>query len=200
MSASDPKQTSLVLLPPGAGGFPPIGLDADQVPYGPNVVGRLAFVVADLHGPHLPAQTEAFVTNRKLADIIKNQKPLVLAGHATVQEACRCMWERRVGSVLVVGDQHRLTGIFTGRDAVGSLAEGKDGGATILAHEVTLDLVTIALDRRAIDALRKMSDCGFRHLPVVASGSIWGAVSRGDFKGMEIDRLDEDNDLWECVC
>ena len=139
------------------------------------------------------------MTNRRLADIIKNQEPLVLAEHATVQEACRCMWERRVGSVLVVGDQQRLTGIFTGRDAVRALAEGKDGGATILAHAMTLDPVTIAPDSRAIDALRKMSDCGFRHLPVVASGSIWSVVSRGDFKGVEIDRLDEDNDLWECV-
>ena len=35
------------------------------------------------------------------------------------------MWERRSGSVLVVDEQQRLTGIFTGRDAVRALAEGK---------------------------------------------------------------------------
>jgi len=44
-----------------------------------------------------------------------------------------------------------------------------------------------------------MSDRGFRHLPVVEEGKLVGVVSRGDFKGMEIDRLDEEDHLWECV-
>ena len=35
-----------------------------------------------------------------------------------MQEACRCTWERCTGSIRVVSDQQRLTGIFTGRDAV----------------------------------------------------------------------------------
>ena len=58
------------------------------------------------------------MTNRKLAYIVKDQKPLVLTAHETVQHACRCMRERRAGSVLVIDDQQRLSGIFTGRDAV----------------------------------------------------------------------------------
>jgi CBS domain-containing protein len=45
------------------------------------------------------------MTNRKLAYIVKDQKPLVLAAHETVQHACRCMRERRAGSVLVIDDQ-----------------------------------------------------------------------------------------------
>lgn len=109
------------------------------------------------------------------------------------------MWERRVGSVLVVDAQERLIGIFTGRDAVRTLAEGKDARQTILAHAMTSDPVTIAPHCHAIDALRQMSNRGFRHLPVVECGKIWGVVSRGDFKGMEIDRLDEDNHLSECI-
>ena len=58
------------------------------------------------------------MTNRKLADIVKDQNPLLLAEHETVQQACCRIWERRSGSVLVVDEQQRLTGIFTGRDAV----------------------------------------------------------------------------------
>ena len=64
--------------------------------------------------------------NRKLADIVKGQKLVALAERETVQEACRYMWARRTGSVLVLDDQQRLTGIFTGRDAVRTLAEGKN--------------------------------------------------------------------------
>jgi hypothetical protein len=44
-----------------------------------------------------------------------------------------------------------------------------------------------------------MYDGGFRHLPVVENGAIWGVVSRGDFKGIEIDRLDEETHLYECL-
>jgi predicted transcriptional regulator len=44
-----------------------------------------------------------------------------------------------------------------------------------------------------------MSDRGFRHLPVVEDGKILGVVSRGDFKGMEIDSLEEYDHLWECL-
>jgi CBS domain-containing protein len=40
---------------------------------------------------------------------------------------------RGAGSVLVIDDQQRLSGIFTGRDAVCTLAEGKDAAVTSLA-------------------------------------------------------------------
>ena len=139
------------------------------------------------------------MTNRKLAYIVKDQKPLVLAAHETVQHACRCMRECRAGSVLVIDDQQRLSGIFTGRDAVRTLAEGKDAAVTTLAQAMTPNPVTITPDSRAIDALRTMSNGGFRHLPVVENERIWGIVSRGDFKGMEIDQLDEEDHLWECI-
>ena len=139
------------------------------------------------------------MTNRTIADIVKEQQPLVLTANETVQKACRCMWERRTGSVLVVDDQQSLSGIFTGRDAVRMLAEGKDAAATTLVQTMTPNPTTIAPGSRAIDALRAMSDGGFRHLPVVENGRIRGILSRGDFKGMEIDRLDDETHLWECL-
>lgn len=139
------------------------------------------------------------MTNRKLADIVKDQNPVVLEAQATVQDACRCIWERRVGSVLVVDGQQRLIGIFTGRDAVRALAEGKNAKATPLSEAMTPNPVTAPPEAHAIDALRTMSNRGFRHLPIVEAGRILGVVSRGDFKGMEIDRLDDEDHLWECI-
>jgi CBS domain-containing protein len=109
------------------------------------------------------------------------------------------MKERRAGSVLVVDEQQRLSGIFTGRDAVRALAEGKDAAATILALVMTPKPTTITPDSLAIEALRKMNDGGFRHLPVVEGGTIWGVVSRGDFKGIEIDQLEHEEHLWQCI-
>ncbi len=139
------------------------------------------------------------MTNRSLAYIVKDQKPLVLHTHDSVKDACLRMCERRAGSVLVVDGQQRLCGIFTGRDAVRLLSEGKSPAAATLADAMTPNPVTIAPEGRAIDALRAMCDGGFRHVPVVEGAKIWGVVSRGDFKGMEIDRLDEEEHLWECI-
>ena len=139
------------------------------------------------------------MTNRKLAEILKDQTLLALGEQASVQEACKHMWESHKGSVLVIDQDNRLLGIFTGRDAVRTLAEGKNAEATRLAQAMTRNPVTVAPTTRAIDALREMSDCGIRHLPVVDNDKIVGVVSRGDFKGMEIDRLDEDDHLAECL-
>lgn len=138
--------------------------------------------------------------NRVIADIIAGQMLLVLAGGTTVRQACEAMWKRKSGSVLVVDKKDRLSGIFTGRDAVRVLGRAKYPAGMQLAKAMTPRPVTIKPERLAIDALRAMSDGGFRHLPVVSEdGAILGAVSRSDFTGCEIDRLDEEEHLHECI-
>lgn len=136
--------------------------------------------------------------NRRLRYILKDQNPLLMQGSESVQKACEVMREKHVGSVLVVDEHERLHGIFTGRDAVRLLAEGK-GGATTLAHAMTPHPVTISPEQKAIDALRAMSDGGFRHVPVIEHDRIVGVVSRADFKGEEIDRLDQEEALAERI-
>jgi hypothetical protein len=44
-----------------------------------------------------------------------------------------------------------------------------------------------------------MQDAGFRHLPVVAGGKVVGVISRGDFRGLEQARLDDETGLWERI-
>lgn len=139
------------------------------------------------------------MTNRCLGYIVKDQEPLIQPPGGTVQDACRAMWKRRVGAVLVA-QNGRLMGIFTGRDAVRTLAEGRDPAHTFLVDVMTSNPDTIAPELTAIDALRAMSDGGYRHLPVVDAGKVVGIVSRGDFKGLELDRLEEEECLWERIC
>jgi CBS domain-containing protein len=138
------------------------------------------------------------MTNRRIAFIVKSQDPLVLSPEDTLAHACQRMCERRVGAVLVAGPDRRIEGIFTGRDAVRALAEGRSAQTT-LASVMTRNPDTIAPQRTAIDALRAMSDGGYRHLPVVEGATIVGIVSRGDFQGLELDRLEEETALWERI-
>ena len=123
------------------------------------------------------------MTNRKLAYIVKDQKPLVLAETETVGAACRLMCERGAGSVLVVGKGHQLSGIFTGRDAVRLIAKVKEPAGAKLAKAMTSGPVTVTPECSAIEALKKMAAGGFRHIPVTEDDRILGVVSKGDFKG-----------------
>ena len=136
---------------------------------------------------------------RQMYEIVRNQNPLMLRPAATVKHACQCMRERRVGAVLVTDAENRLLGIFTGRDAVRVLAEGRDAAHTRLADVMTADPNTMPPGKTAIEALRLMQDGGFRHVPVVDNGKVVGVVSKGDFRGTEQDRLDEETGIWERI-
>jgi CBS domain-containing protein len=135
---------------------------------------------------------------RHLSDVIRNQQPLTLPPTATVKEACQCMSERHVGAVLVTEKHGRLMGIFTGRDAVYRvLAAGKSAAKTKLKDVMTAAPTTMAPDKTVIEALRLMWDGGFRHVPVTENDKVLGIVSRGDSKGLEQSRLEEERELWE---
>ena len=140
------------------------------------------------------------MTFRHLSDMVKDKNPVTLPASAAVQKACQQMRERRVGAVLVTDKRHRLVGIFTGRDAVARvLAEGRDVAKTRLADVMTAAPSTLSPGMTAIDALRLMQDGGFRHVPIVDQGRIVSVVSRGDFRGLEQARLDEETELMERI-
>ena len=138
------------------------------------------------------------MAQRVMGDIVRDQRPLVLRPGTSIKEACRQMGARRVGAVLVADRERHLLGIFTGRDAVCRvLAEGLDAAATTLAEVMTKRPATMPPDKPALDALLLMQDGGFRHVPIVDNGRVVGIVSRGDFRGLEQARLDEETGYAE---
>ena len=140
------------------------------------------------------------VIMRKISDIVRNRAPVTLPPSATVREACRAMRDYRIGAVLVTEGDHRLLGIFTARDAVHRvLSEGKSAARTKLAEVMTHDPTTMPPGRTAIEASRLMDDGRYRHVPVVDGDKVVGIVSRFDFSGIELDRLDEETGLWERI-
>jgi CBS domain-containing protein len=137
---------------------------------------------------------------RKMSDLVRDQNPLTLPPSASVVEAARHMRARGVGAILIIDGKAKLIGIFTGRDAVSRvLAEGKSPAETTLLEVMTPDPETMAPNHNAIEALRLMQDARCRHLPIVREGKVVGIVSRGDFRGLELDRLDEETGLWERI-
>ena len=139
------------------------------------------------------------MTNRPMGEIVRHQKPVTMAPTATVREACRRMHEDRIGAILVTEEGKGLVGIFTGRDAVQVIANGGDPAKVHLSEVMTAKPDTIEPERKAIDALHMMCDGGYRHLPVVVDGKVVGIVSRSDFKGLELDHFEDDQNLWERI-
>ena len=135
--------------------------------------------------------------DRTMADLVRNQHPLMMGPDATVAEACAAMQRRRVGAVLVVEEADRLVGIFTGRDALRCLAQGCDARRMPLHAVMTRNPITLAPDQPAMEALRLLDDAGFRHLPICLGGRVRGIVSRYDFRALEYARLDEEAGYFE---
>jgi CBS domain-containing protein len=129
---------------------------------------------------------------RIVPDVIGQQQLVVLPSSATVREAAICMSERQVGAVLVTRDG-ALEGIFTERDLLQRVvAPGRDPNGTRLVEVMTKNPDTIEADGYAIEALSRMSERGYRHLPVLDQGRLVGIVSRRDFLGEEIILVEEE--------
>ena len=126
------------------------------------------------------------LSNRSLGDIVSRRKPVTLPETATVQVACCTMRDRRIGAIPVIGQDGRLTGLFTGRDAVCRVAaEGLDPTTTLLCAVMTLEPESLRPEKRPIDALRMMNAGGFRHLPIVDGWRLVGIVSLGDLTALQ---------------
>lgn len=103
--------------------------------------------------------------------------PLIVPPTHTVAEAVEAMRRQSVGCVLICEGEH-LRGIFTERDLLRRvLAVGKSL-STPVALCMTPDPVRVHRKESIASAIRRMTDGGYRHLPVVdESGRLVGIVS-----------------------
>lgn len=98
----------------------------------------------------------------------------------TIRDAAKLMKHDDVGSVVVV-DGGKVVGIFTERDSLNRvIAQGFDPDTTPLSMVMTPDPDTIGPDAPVKDAIRKMDEFRYRHLPVVELGRLVGVLSIRD--------------------
>jgi len=137
---------------------------------------------------------------RTVSDLVRNRRPVMLRADSSVQQACQLMHDQSVGAIMATDENDSIIGIFTGRDAVTRVvAAGRDPVHTRLKEVMTPAPKTLSSGGTAIDALRLMEDCAIRHLPVTESGKVVSVISRADFRGQELARLDEETGLWERI-
>ncbi|HLB39156.1 MAG TPA: CBS domain-containing protein [Actinomycetota bacterium] len=101
---------------------------------------------------------------------------------ATVAEAAEVMSINHVGAALIA-DGDTLHGIFTERDIVRALAAEHDAAAHAVTGWMTKDPVTMGPEATVAEALDRMLEAGFRHIPITEGGRLLGIVSLRDLSG-----------------
>jgi CBS domain-containing protein len=99
----------------------------------------------------------------------------------TMAETVKAMSKARVGSVLVLEDG-ALVGIFTERDVLRAFDQMHADPARVsrISKGMTRDPLTIGPNATVGEAMDRMLDAGFRHLPVMETGTLVGIVSMRD--------------------
>lgn len=103
-------------------------------------------------------------------DAVYPAPPLVVAPSMPIRDVLALLKAERTGSLLVC-DANRLVGIFTERDAVKLMARGADLTAPV-SDVMTPDPITVRAGSSLGAAIRKMSDGGYRRLPIVDAKNI----------------------------
>jgi CBS domain-containing protein len=106
------------------------------------------------------------------------KKPLVLGPGASVAEAVALMRQNHEGCVFVEQEGEGLIGVFTERDvAVRVASRGRNPEKTRLEEVMTASPVALQRDDPVSWALHRMGIDGFRHIPVLDDGRLYGFLS-----------------------
>jgi CBS domain-containing protein len=118
-----------------------------------------------------------------VSDILSQKGTSVFSVTSTtsVAEVAQQLTERRIGSVLVLDADSRITGIVSERDLVRALARYGAKAMDLETGDVmTKDVITCDPDDSIDHVMETMTRGRFRHLPVVRHGELLGLVSIGD--------------------
>ncbi|KAK2656378.1 hypothetical protein Ddye_009430 [Dipteronia dyeriana] len=123
--------------------------------------------------PPPPPPAQSSVGGERTVKKLRLSKALTIPEGTTVSDACRRMSARRVDAVLLTDSNALLSGIVTDKDiATRVIAEGLRPEQTIVSKIMTRNPIFVTSDSLAIEALQKMVQGKFRHLPVVENGEV----------------------------
>nr|CAD1839053.1 unnamed protein product [Ananas comosus var. bracteatus] len=112
-------------------------------------------------------------TGERTVKRLRLSKALTIPENTTVYEACRRMAARRVDAVLLTDSNALLCGILTDKDITTRvIARELKLDETPVSKAMTRNPIFVLSDTLAVEALQKMVQGKFRHLPVVENGEV----------------------------
>ena len=120
-----------------------------------------------------------------LLSTLLRKTPVTCAAGASLRDALTCMRDKRIGSIVAVGDDGQVTGILTERDVLDRVVLGDVALDGSLGAVMTPDPVTVDENASAFDAALMMAQHAIRHLPVTRAGRLIGVVSERDLFSLQ---------------
>lgn len=112
---------------------------------------------------------------------LKGREVIAIGADATLSEAARLLARRRIGAVVVIGEDGSLAGILSERDVVRAVSDESVGALARPVSAFMTRAVKTCCESDSIDDLMEvMTRNRFRHLPVVMEDRVCGIVSIGD--------------------
>ncbi|KAM1025583.1 hypothetical protein ACFX2J_038545 [Malus domestica] len=113
------------------------------------------------------------LTGERTVKRLRLSKALTVPENTSVQEACRRMAARRVDALLLTDSNALLCGILTDKDiATRVISRELNLEETLVSKVMTKNPIFVLSDTLAVEALQKMVQGKFRHLPVVENGEV----------------------------
>jgi CBS domain-containing protein len=119
-----------------------------------------------------------------LADLLRHA-PVSCAADTTVRTVLERMRDDRVGSMVIVDDAGRATGIFTERDALTRVAAAGLDTALTIAQVMTPAPLALPMSATAGEAALLMARHGMRHVVVLQADRFCGVVSERDLFALQ---------------
>lgn len=111
----------------------------------------------------------------------KSGKVLTVNRDQTVKELIDILAKRRIGALVVVDAQGKLTGIISERDVVRLAAAHGAGAFDLLIGDVmTKDVIIGTPQDDVLSVAHTMTERRFRHLPILEGDELIGMISIGD--------------------
>ncbi len=118
---------------------------------------------------------------------LKGRNVVTIASEVSLLDVARLLQEKRIGCIVIEGDDGKVAGIVSERDIVRAIGES---GAKVLKEPVANYMTRAVVTAREADTIdRLMSEMTthhFRHMPIVERGRLVGLVSIGDVVKMRI--------------
>ncbi|KAL7139606.1 hypothetical protein ABFS83_09G064100 [Erythranthe nasuta] len=128
---------------------------------------------SSLHRKSMSASRSMGLTGERTVKRLRLSKALTVPESTTINEACRRMAARRVDALLLTDSNALLCGILTDKDiATRVIAREVNLEETPVSKVMTRNPVFVLSETLAVEALQKMVQGKFRHLPVVENGEV----------------------------
>lgn len=123
----------------------------------------------------------------------KGHDVITVSKDTTVNDVSALLASKRIGAVVVTGQNDAVEGIISERDIIRGLA---DFGSKVLEKRaedlMTKNVITHRLDAHIDELMQEMSNSRIRHLPIIDSGKLVGVISIGDVVKNRVEELESE--------